>query len=134
MPRKPFPTAVEEVLTRPNPCVIATLRPDGAPISVATWYLWEAERVLVNMDAGRKRLDYIRSDPRVSLTVLADDGWNRAISLYGRVVSLEDDANLVDIDRLSTHYIGTPYPARDRARVSALVEIDSWHHWGFDQD
>ena len=35
-----------------------------------------------------------------------------------------------DIDRLSKHYTGNAYPRRERARVSALIEIDRWHGWG----
>ncbi|MET8143405.1 hypothetical protein ABZU32_24145 [Sphaerisporangium sp. NPDC005288] len=86
--------------------------------------------MLVNMDAQRKRLDYLRVDPRVSLTVLNSDSWYNHISLQGRVVSLEDDPNLEDIDRLSRHYTGEPYPNRERPRVSAWIEIDNWHAWG----
>jgi hypothetical protein len=41
------------VLSRANPAVIATLRPDGQPVTVATWYLFEIGRVLVNMDGAR---------------------------------------------------------------------------------
>ena len=48
---------VGEFLTRPNPAVIATLRPDGFPHTAATWYVWEDGRVLVNMDATRRRLE-----------------------------------------------------------------------------
>jgi hypothetical protein len=31
--------------------------------------------VLVNMDQGRKRLEHMRSDPRVALDVLDEGGW-----------------------------------------------------------
>lgn len=55
------------------------------------------------MDAGRKRLEYLRSDPRVSLTALAAADWYTHVSLQGRVVELLDDENLIDIDRISTH-------------------------------
>ena len=48
--------------------MIATVRPDGQPVSVATWYLFEGGEILVNMDESRRRLAYLRADPRVSLT------------------------------------------------------------------
>jgi PPOX class probable F420-dependent enzyme len=116
------------MLGKPNPAIIATVTPDGAPNTVATWYLWEDGRVLVNMDEGRRRLEYLRANPRVSLTVLDGDEWYRHITLHGRV-TLVDDTDLVDIDRLSTHYMGNPYSQRDRGRVSGWIEIDSWHAW-----
>ena len=43
--------------------MIATLKPDGAPVTVATWYLWEDGRVLVNLDDTRKRLEHLRTRP-----------------------------------------------------------------------
>ena len=130
VPRPPLPDDVSALLAGPNPAVITTIRPDGQPVSVATWYLWLHGRVLVNMDESRKRLEYLRADPRVSLTVLATDDWYTHVSLQGRVVDMLDDEGLADIDRLSTHYTGHPYPTRDRHRVSAWVEVDRWHGWG----
>jgi PPOX class probable F420-dependent enzyme len=129
MPKPPLPAELQGLLERPNPAVIATLKPDGAPHTVATWYLWHEGRVLVNMDEGRARLEYLRRDSRVSLTVLAADDWYRHVSVRGRVASLEDDVDLVDIDRLSRHYRGRPYPNRERGRVSAWVEVSTWHAW-----
>jgi PPOX class probable F420-dependent enzyme len=132
MPKPPLPSHLDEVLQKPNPCVIATVGPDGAPVTVATWYLWENGRVLVTMDDARARLEHIRRDPNVSLTVLNGDSWYQSIGLRGRVVSLEPDAGLAEADRVSTHYQGRPYPDRNRPRTSAWIEVLSWHQWGFD--
>ena len=119
-----------ELLRRPNPAVMATLAADGRPVSVATWYLLEDDgRVLLNLDAERARLKHIRKDPRVALTVLGDD-WYTHVSVQGRVVSLVDDEDLRDIDRLARHYTGKPYSNRQRPRVSAYVQVDRWHGWG----
>jgi PPOX class probable F420-dependent enzyme len=128
VPQVPVPPDVDEFLTRPNAAVIATLRSDGSPHSAATWYDWEDGRVLLNMDASRVRLGHMRRDPRVSLTVL-DTNWYRHVSLQGRVVAIEPDAGLKDIDRLSNHYRGEDYKARDSARFSARIEVDTWHAW-----
>lgn len=122
--------AERAMLSKPNPAVISTIRSDGQPISAATWYLLRDDRVLVNMDAGRKRLEHMRNDPRVSLTVLDESSWYSHITLIGRVVDLYDDHEMSDIDTISTHYQGKPYPRRDRGRVSALIEIDRVHGWG----
>ena len=130
MPQPPLPDKVLELLSQPNPAVITALRPDGQPVSVATWYLVEDGRVLVNMDEGRKRLEYLRHDPRVTLTALKEGDWYTHVSVQGRVVDLHDDPELADIDRLSRHYGGGAYPNRARGRVSAWIEIDRWHGWG----
>jgi PPOX class probable F420-dependent enzyme len=130
MPRPPLPDHVTAILARPNPATIATVRSDGHPVSVATWYLWEGGRILVNMDEGRKRLDHLRADPRVSLTVLDGDDWYSHVSLQGRVVELAEDVGLEAIDRLAERYTGGRYPNRQRGRVNAWIEVDRWHGWG----
>jgi PPOX class probable F420-dependent enzyme len=128
MPTTPLPEELQTLLAQPNPAVIATVRPDGQPVSVATWYLYENGRILVNMDAGRKRLDYLRANPKVSVTVLADN-WYTHVSLRGTASEIVDDTDMADIDRISTFYLGSPYGQRDRARVSAWIDIDEWHAW-----
>ncbi|RLP92653.1 MULTISPECIES: PPOX class F420-dependent oxidoreductase [unclassified Micromonospora] len=130
MSKPPLPEPAIAMLQKPNPAVMTTLQATGQPVSAATWYLWEDGRILVNMDASRRRLDHIRNDPRVSLTVLDEAGWYTHVSIIGHVAELRDDEDLADIDRLSEHYTGNAYPRRERARVSALIEIDRWHGWG----
>jgi PPOX class probable F420-dependent enzyme len=119
------------MLRKDNPAVIATLRSDGQPVSTATWYLWEDDgRVLVNMDEGRVRLQHIRRDPRVTLTVLDKDNWITHVTVIGRVIEVKEDEGLADIDRLSRQYSGRDYPRRDRKRYSAWIEVERWHGWG----
>ncbi|MHB1473629.1 MAG: PPOX class F420-dependent oxidoreductase [Dermatophilaceae bacterium] len=130
MPTTPLSDEALALLRRPNPAVITAVRADGQPVSVATWYLVEDDgRILVNMDAERARLKYLRNDPRVSLTVLDGESWYRHVSIQGRVVEMKDDEGLVDIDRLSRRYNDKPYPNRERPRVSAWIETDRWHGW-----
>src|SRR3954468_4426950 len=129
MPAVPVPTEVAEFLSLPHPAVIATIRPDGSPHSVATWYLWEDGRVLLNMDASRLRLQLPRHAPPASLTVLDRDNWYRHVSLLGRVVSIEDDSDLAGIDRLARPYTDKPFARRQAARVNAWLELDRWHGW-----
>ncbi|MFD7920271.1 PPOX class F420-dependent oxidoreductase [Streptomyces sp. NPDC059740] len=130
MSKPPLPDEAVAMLKKPNQSVITTLRSDGQPVSTATWYLWDEGRVLVNMDEGRKRLEHVRRDPRVTLTVLDKDNWYTHISIIGRVAEIREDENLTDIDRLARHYLGEQYPQRDRSRYSAWIEIDRWHGWG----
>jgi PPOX class probable F420-dependent enzyme len=129
MPPPPVPPDVDEFLRRPNPAVVASLRTDGSPHTVATWYDWDGNRVLLNMDESRLRLRFMRRDERVALTVLDEHDWGRHISLLGRVVALEEDIELRDIDRLAVRYTGQPFRTRDRRRFSARMQVDAWHGW-----
>lgn len=124
-----MPGDVDEFLAQPNAAVVATLRPNGSPHTAATWYDWEEGRVLLNMDASRVRLGYMRRDPRVALTAVDLDEWYRQVTLMGRVASIEDDPDLADIDRLARRYTGREYRNRDRRSVSAWVEPERWYGW-----
>ncbi len=131
MPKPPLPAEYDALLREPNAAVIGTVTPSGKPHTAATWYLWADGRLLVNMDGGRKRLDWMRSNPEVSLTVLMED-WAQHITVRGRVTEfVGGEQGLDDVDRISRHYTGRPYPIRDRERVSAYIEIASWYVWGF---
>ena len=131
MPRVPVPPELDEFLRLPNPAVVATLRPDGSPHTVPTWYDWQDGRVLLNMEDTRLRLRYLRRDPRAALSVLGsgEDGWYRHVSLLGRVTSIAEDESLEDIDRLALRYTGKPFRKRDKPRVSAWLEPERWHGW-----
>ena len=130
MSTSPLSDSAKEMLLKANPAVISTVRADGQPVSAATWYLLRGDQLMVNMDHGRKRLEHLRNDPRVSLTVLDDGDWYTHVTIIGRVTQMYDDDGLADIDALSRHYTGQEYPQRDRPRISALIEVDRVHGWG----
>ena len=129
MPPVPVPSEVDAFLAEPNPAVVGTVAPDGSPHTAATWYDWEDGRVLLNMDESRVRLGYLRENPAVSLTVLEDGNWYHHVSLLGRVVSLEEDEGLRDIDRLAVRYTGRPYRNRENRRFTAWMQPERWHAW-----
>jgi PPOX class probable F420-dependent enzyme len=134
MPKPPLPDAAVAMLRKPNPAVITTLRRDGQPVAMATWYLWDDGRVLVNMDEGRKRVAHMRNDPRVALDVLDEGGWYTHLSITGHIDEMRADPDLADIDRVAMQYTGKPYPQRDRGRISAWIAVDGWYGWGALQD
>jgi PPOX class probable F420-dependent enzyme len=130
MTQSPLSDSAKEMLAKANPAVISTVRADGQPVSAATWYLLRGDQILVNMDQGRVRLKHLAQDPRVSLTVLDEGDWYTHVTVIGRVTEMYDDEDLSDIDALSRHYSGEPYPVRDRPRISALIAVDRVHGWG----
>jgi len=129
VPKPPLPPEVDALLRKANPAVIATLRRDGSPHAAATWYDWDGERLLVNMDATRARLKHMRRDPRVSVTVLDGQDWYRQVTIFGRVAEIRDDPEFKDIDRLSLRYTRRQFGNRLRTRISALIEPEGWYGW-----
>src|ERR1700680_2355887 len=105
MPPVALPARVAEFLRQPNAAVIGCVRPDGFPMTVATWYEWRHGLILVNMHESRSRLGRMRVNPKVSPTVV-DKDWYRHVSLWGTIVRIVDDADLADIDSLSRRYRG----------------------------
>jgi PPOX class probable F420-dependent enzyme len=128
VPAPPLSAAAEELMAAASPAVLATVRPDGTPHSVATWFDWVGGRVLLNMDANRRRLRFIERNPAASLTVLDGENWLRQLTLTGPI-SLQPDPDLADVDCLARRYIGSEYPIRDRERVSGWLAPTSWFLW-----
>jgi PPOX class probable F420-dependent enzyme len=129
VPETPLPAELEQFLLGPHHAVIATVRPNGSPHCTPCWYEWADDRMLVAMDGDGPRARAIRRNPNVALSVLGKN-WYNHLSLLGRVVETRDDADMADIDRLSTRYLGGPYHDRDYRGVSALIEVHWWHTWG----
>jgi hypothetical protein len=60
------------------------------------------------MDGGRRRLEHLRRELRVSLTVLGREDWYHHVTPRGHVAELMADPQFTDIDRLSEHRTGPP--------------------------
>jgi PPOX class probable F420-dependent enzyme len=129
VPRAPLPPELEQFVRGVRPAVVGTVRPDGAPVTSATWYDWEDGRILLSMDNEQLRMRNIRHEPRISLTILGDN-WYDHVSIRGTVVEIRDDSDLVVVDRLSHRYRNKPYSYREFKAVAAVVEITHWHTWG----
>ncbi|HET9782256.1 MAG TPA: pyridoxamine 5'-phosphate oxidase family protein [Candidatus Dormibacteraeota bacterium] len=126
------PPEVDEFLRRPNAAVMGCVRPDGYPMTVVTWYDWDGEQFLVNMDRKRSRLAWMRANPHVSLTVFTEN-WYSHVSLTGDVVRIEDDPQLDGIDQLAKRYTGKPFWNRNAKRVNAWIKPLAWHVWELDR-
>ena len=128
MTAAPLTPELVEALRKPNQCVIANVRPNGELTTAATWYeIVDGGQILINMDATRARMRYLKNDPRVAMTIFAGDDWYSHVSITGEVVEFRHDEGMVDIDRISTHYTGAEYGDRERDSWTAVIRIDRWH-------
>src|SRR5699024_5810304 len=118
---------LRELLSAPNPCVMATLRKDGSPVSVATWYLLDDDRIRVNLDADRVRLQHLRRDPRVAMTILSAESWYSHVSIQGRLASITHAPDLPCPDSLAPHYTGEKSPRPSSPRVAVRIDIERLH-------
>ena len=104
---------VRALLEAPNFVHVATLMPDGAPASVAVWAgVHEGRPYFFTQPQSQKARNLAR-DGRIALSVVDRENPYRTGRLRGAVTdTLEGDAALELIDRLSVAYTGAPFPMR----------------------
>ena len=102
---------------------VAVIRPDGTPHVTPVWVDWDGENVIVNLDATRKKLEYIRRDPRVSIEVFNLDNPYEYVAVTGAAELTEEGAN-EHINEMSHKYFGSDrdYPLGDSQRVLVRVK------------
>lgn len=106
---------------------LATVLPDGAPHSVTVWATIEGDRIafFTTQTTSRKARNLAR-DPRVALSVTDEQNPYRTVAVRGRVVeTVEGDAALEIIDRISHQFIGEPFPIR--RGIVYLIEPERVH-------
>src|SRR4051794_39686130 len=92
---------------------LATLMPDGSPMSVAVWAGVEDGRPVFFTQAGSQKARNIDRDPRVALSIVDRANVYRTARLRGQVVErIKGEAALVIVDRISERYTGQPFPMR----------------------
>jgi PPOX class probable F420-dependent enzyme len=129
MPNGPVPSHLHAFLAGPRPAVVASLRPDGAPVTAACWFRFDGSHLLLSVSAGGQRLRHVRDDPRIALTVLGEREFTH-LSVLGRVVSVTEDSDFSAVDDFARHYTGRPYPNHDVPGFVLRVEVDRWHSFG----
>jgi PPOX class probable F420-dependent enzyme len=103
---------------------LASVLPDGGPHSVPVWVGTVGDHVAILTGPGTRKARNLRRDPRVALSLTPADNPFQPVIVRGRVVEwLEGDAAWEVVDRISTKYVGAPYP-RTEERVVALIDLD----------
>lgn len=109
-----IPDEARDLFERANFAHVATLMPDGAPHTVAVWAgLDERGRIVFFTQVASQKARNLARDPRVAISVTDHENPYRTARVRGRVVeTVEGEAALEVIDRLSVRYTGEPFPMR----------------------
>ncbi|HUJ91204.1 MAG TPA: PPOX class F420-dependent oxidoreductase [Gaiellaceae bacterium] len=92
---------------------LATVLPDGSPHSIPIWAILEDGRIAFFTQSTSRKARNLARDPRVALSLVDTENPYRNAQIRGRVVETVDgDAALEVIDRISRHYTGEPFPMR----------------------
>jgi PPOX class probable F420-dependent enzyme len=115
---------LRELLEAANFVSLATLMKDGAPHSTVVWAGVEGDRPCFFTQPSSLKARNIAADPRVAMTVVDRDNPYRSGQLRGTVTeTVEGEAALAIIDRLSQTYTGSDFPMR--SGVVYLIAVDS---------
>ncbi len=113
---------VRALLEGPNFISLATLTGDGAPHNTIVWAAIEGGRPCFFTQPDSFKARNIAADPRVAISVFDRDNPYRTGQLRGKVIeTVEGDAALKIIDRMSRVYTGEDFPMR--SGVVYIVEV-----------
>ncbi len=119
-----LPEDVRALLDGTNIAHVATVLPDGGPHSVPVWVGTDGDHVVFLTGPGSRKARNLAGDDRVALSLTAADNPFHMAYLRGHVAErVEGDEAWAIIDRLSTKYVGGPYP-RDEERVVFRIAVD----------
>lgn len=115
-------TIYRQLLDEPVTAVLAVIAGDGRPNLTPVWFGYKGDHVLLNFAAHRKKTDWVRRDPRLTILLVNPANayhWVSIRATVDREVN-EDDPELgrvatETIDAAWTKYTGAepPYGLRD---------------------
>ena len=103
---------------------VATISKDGAPHVTPVWIDHEGdEYVLINIANTRVKLSNMRRDPRVALSIAAQDNPYNHITIFGRVVGVTEEGADAHIEKLAKKYTGKKFQGRVAGEKRVTVRI-----------
>ena len=110
------------LLDDPIPVIFSVLGTDGRPNLTPMWFDYEGANVLVNVATHRKKVEWIRANPKLSMILVNPKNMYHWVSIKCTVKReiLEDDPKegarvTAQLDKIWTKYTGNepPYGLRD---------------------
>jgi len=103
------------------PCVISTLRPDGHPITSATWYGFIGDDIVVSTPALRNKARNVRQDSRISFIVDTKEMPYRGVAIEG-IAEIVADTDGAIIGAIISRYVGAEAAQQMGARLDGVGE------------
>ncbi|MBI5289055.1 MAG: PPOX class F420-dependent oxidoreductase [Chloroflexi bacterium] len=104
---------------------IATINKDGSPQVSPVWIEHDGTRVIVNSEDKRLKVQNLRRNPHVSLSIQNVENPYEYIEIRGKVVEITPEGGFEGIDRLAKKYIGQDkYPWNQPEDVRVQIKIE----------
>ncbi len=127
----------KQLMDEPLACVMAVMGADGRPNLTPMWFDYEGDKVLVNVAEHRKKTEWIRSTPQVSILIMNPANMYHWLSIkvtVEREISEDDPTEgarvTEQLNRIWQKYIGEgdEYglrdPSIDERRVLFECRVD----------
>ena len=118
---------LRKLLREPAFCQLATLMPDGSPQITQVWVETDGEHILINTPEGSQKRRNVRRDPRVAVNVVDPANAWRLAMVRGRVVDVNNEGAVEQIDRLAKKYLNQdtyPFHRPDQVRTTIKIAPD----------
>ena len=112
----------KQLMDRPIACVMAVIGSDGRPNLTPMWFDYEEDKVLVNVAAQRRKTEWIRNNPQITLLLMNPENmyhWMSIKATVDREISEDDPeegARVTEqLNRIWKKYVGEgdEYALRD---------------------
>ncbi len=116
-----------KLLREPAFCQLATLMPDGSPQITQVWVETDGEHILINTPEGSQKRRNVRRDLRVAVNVVDPANAWRLAMVRGRVVDVNNEGAVEQIDRLAKKYLNQdtyPFHRPDQVRTTIKIAPD----------
>ncbi len=71
----------KQLMDKPLACVMAVMGSNGRPNLTPMWFDYEGDKVLVNVAEHRKKTDWIRANPQISILIMNPENMYHWMSL-----------------------------------------------------
>jgi len=128
----------KQLMDKPYACVMAVMGSTGRPNLTPMWFDYEGDKVLVNVAQQRKKTEWIRNNPQISILIMNPENMYHWLSLkvtVEREISEDDPEEgervTAQLNRIWQKYIGEgdEYGLRDPSieerRVLFECKVDS---------
>ncbi len=103
----------KQLMDKPLACVMAVMGGDGRPNLTPMWFDYEGDKVLINVAGHRKKTQWIRNNPQVSILIMNPENMYHWMSIkvtVDREISEDDPEEgawvTEQVNRIWKKYIG----------------------------
>lgn len=112
---------------------IATIGPKGEPQSTPVWFGWDGMYLSFSQTKARQKYKNVLRDPRIALSIVDPANPYRYLEIRGKVVRIDEDADVAFINSMAKKYMGQdiyPWHRPGDERVVIVVEPEHTSHMG----